>query len=293
MYKAGFVNIIGKPNVGKSSLMNNIIGEKLSIISPKVQTTRHRIKAFYNDNNVQIIFSDTPGLLSPKYKLQECMMDVINEAIEDADILLYLTTIEENPNEHTIPSLLSEIKVPLIIGINKIDLAKTQQQVETLIQQWKHFFPNAIVIPLSSLHHFNTQKLLDTIIEYLPEHEPYFDNESLSDRNIRFFVSEFIREKIFLLYEQEIPYSCEVVIDSFIEEETHTKIYATIYVARESQKAILIGQKGKAIKQLGTEARIAIEDFLDTRIYLDLSVKVLKNWRNDPKWLKRLGYIYK
>jgi len=207
MYKAGFVNIIGKPNVGKSSLLNAIMGEKLSIISPKVQTTRHRIKAFFTNENVQIIFSDTPGLLDPKYKLQECMMEAINEAIEDADVLLYLTTIEENPNEHNIPKLLSEVKVPLIIGINKIDLAKTQQQVEILIEQWKQLFPNAIVIALSSLHHFNTQKLLDTIIELLPEHEPYFDNESLSDRSIRFFVSEFIREKIFLLYQQEIPYS--------------------------------------------------------------------------------------
>lgn len=291
MYKSGFVNIIGKPNVGKSSLLNDIMGEKLCIISPKAQTTRHRIKAFYTTNEVQIIFSDTPGLLDPKYKLQECMMEAIKEAIEDADILFYLSTIEEKPNQHTIPKLLSEVKVPLIIGINKIDLAKSQNEVEDLIKQWQMQFSNAHVIAFSALHHFNTQKVVETIIDLLPEHEPYFDSESLSDRNLRFFVSELIREKIFLQYHQEIPYSCEVIIESFIEEDTHTKIYATIYVARESQKAILIGQHGKAIKQLGIEARVAIEDFLNTRVFLDLSIKVIKNWRNDPKTLKRMGYI--
>ncbi|GAB4459819.1 MAG: GTPase Era [Bacteroidales bacterium] len=293
MYKAGFVNIIGKPNAGKSSLLNDLMGEKLCIISPKAQTTRHRIKAFYTTDEVQIIFSDTPGLLDPKYKLQECMMEAINEAIEDADILLYLTTVEEKPNEHTIPKLLDEANVPLVIGINKIDMASSQSEVEDLMAQWQRHFPNARIIALSALHHFNTQKVLDTLIELIPEHEPYFDGESLSDRNMRFFVSELIREKIFLQYHQEIPYSCEVIIESFIEEETHTKIYATIYIARESQKAILIGQQGKAIKQLGIEARVAIEDFLDTRVYLDLSIKILKNWRNDPKTLKRMGYINK
>ncbi|MGQ9846272.1 MAG: GTPase Era [Bacteroidales bacterium] len=293
MYKAGFVNIIGKPNVGKSSLLNDIMGEKLCIVSPKAQTTRHRIKVFYTTNEVQIIFSDTPGLLDPKYKLQECMLETINEAIEDADVLLYLTTIEEKPEEHNIPKFLAEVKVPLVIGINKIDLAKSQTNVEEIMKQWQNLFPNALIVPLSALHHFNTQKLLDTLIELIPEHEPYFEGDELSDRNMRFFVSELIREKIFLLYQQEIPYSCEVVIDSYIEEDTLIKIYATIYVARESQKAILIGQHGKAIKQLGTEARIAIENFLNTRVYLDLRIKVLKNWRNDSKLLRRLGYINK
>lgn len=291
MYKAGFVNIIGKPNVGKSSLLNSIIGEKLCIISSKAQTTRHRIKAFYTTDNVQLIFSDTPGLLTPKYKLHECMTEAINEAIEDADVLLYLTTIEEKPVENNIPEFLYKINVPLVIVINKIDLAGSQSEVEAIIKQWQSLFTKAFVIPISVLYNFNTQKLLETLIELIPEHKPYFDGDDLSDRNIRFFVSEFIREKIFLLYHQEIPYSSEVVIESFIEEYNRIKIFATIYVVRESQKRILIGEKGKAIKQLGIESRKEIEKFLQTHIYLDLSVKVLKNWLNDKKILKRLGYI--
>lgn len=293
MFKAGFVNIIGKPNVGKSTLLNIILGEKLAIISPKSQTTRHRIRAFYTQQNYQIIFSDTPGLLDPKYKLHEAMLDAINEAFEDADILLYLTTIEEKPEYSSLPSKVSEINVPLIIAINKIDLAENQEIVNQFVQQWQSLFINANIIPISAKYNFNTDVLLNKIVELLPEHPPYFDTDDISDRNLRFFVSELIREKIFLNYKQEIPYSSEVVIDRFLEEEDIVKIYATIYVERESQKAIIIGKSGKAIKELGIAARIDIEQFLNKKVFLDLSVKVLKNWRNDPKILKRLGYLNK
>ncbi|MCX7861442.1 MAG: GTPase Era [Bacteroidales bacterium] len=290
MFKSGFVNIIGKPNVGKSSLLNALLGEKLCIISPKVQTTRHRIKAFYTTDTMQIIFSDTPGILDPKYKLQECMKEFIDEALEDADIIIYLTTVEENVE---IPNFLINAEVPVILVINKIDLLKNQQELEHLVSEWKKKLPHAPIVAISALLRANLDTLMKVIEELLPEHPPYFNSEELSDKNIRFFVSEFIREKIFLLYKQEIPYSTEVVIDSFIEEENLTKIFATIYVLRESQKAIIIGEKGKAIKELGIEARQEIEKFLQTKVYLELRVKVLKNWRNDIKWLKRLGYIQK
>jgi GTP-binding protein Era len=290
MYKAGFVNIIGKPNVGKSSLLNALMGEKLCIISPKVQTTRHRIKAFYTTEHMQVVFSDTPGILDPKYKLQECMKEAIDEAIEDADILIYLTSIEEKPEA---PDFLKETKIPVILVINKIDLLKNQKELEILVDQWKKVLPQAHIIAISALLQFNLDTLFKIIEELLPEHPPYFYGEEVSDRNMRFFVSEFIREKIFLLYHQEIPYSTEVIIDNYIEEPQITKIYATIFVMRESQKAILIGEKGKAIKELGTAARQDIEKFLNTKVYLELRVKVLKNWRNEIKWLKRLGYIQK
>ncbi len=290
MYKAGFVNIIGKPNVGKSSLLNALMGEKLCIISPKVQTTRHRIKGFYTTDHMQIIFSDTPGILDPKYKLQECMKEAIEEAIEDADILIYLTSVEEKPE---IPNFLKDTHIPVILVINKIDLLKNQKDLEILVEQWKKTLPQAHIIAISALLKFNLDTLFNVIEELLPEHPPYFDSEVLSDRNLRFFVSEFIREKIFLLYHQEIPYSTEVIIDNYIEESDITKIYATIFVLRDSQKAIIIGEKGKAIKELGIAARQEIEKFLNTRVYLELRVKVLKNWRNEIKWLKRLGYIQK
>lgn len=290
MFKAGFVNIVGNPNVGKSSLLNALLGEKLCIISPKIQTTRHRIKAFYTTETVQIIFSDTPGILDPKYKLQECMKHFIDEAIEDADILIYLTSVEENPE---VPDTIKSLQIPLILVINKIDLLKNQKELELLVEKWKLILPKAHIVAVSALIQFNLNTIFNVIEELLPEHPPYFNNEDISDRSIRFFVSEFIREKIFTLYHQEIPYSTEVIIDDFIEDENITKIYATIFVLRESQKGILIGEKGKAIKELGTEARKEIEKFLNTKIYLELRVKVLKNWRNELKWLKRLGYTQK
>ncbi len=290
MYKAGFVNIVGHPNVGKSSLLNALLGEKLCIVSPKVQTTRHRIKAFYTTDNMQIIFSDTPGLLNPNYKLQECMKEAIDEALEDADILLYLTSVEEKP---FVPDYINILTIPIIVVINKIDLLKNQSQLEELVKDWKSLLPDSTIIAVSALLKFNLQTIIEVIQEKLPEHPPYFDSDSLSDRNLRFFVSELIREKIFLQYHQEIPYSTEVVIDDFIEQEDLTKIYATIFVMRDSQKAIIIGQKGAAIKQLGIEARTDIEQFLGTKVYLELRVKVLKNWRNDIRLLKRLGYIQK
>ncbi len=288
MFKAGFVNIIGNPNVGKSSLLNALLGENLCIVSPKVQTTRHRIKAFYTTDKFQIIFSDTPGILEPKYKLHECMKEAIDEALEDADILIYLTSVDEKP---VIPDFLKEIKIPIIIVINKIDLLKNQEELTLLIKQWKTLLQDANVIAISALLQFNLKTILDVIEELLPEHKPYFNTDDISDRSIRFFVSEFIREKIFNLYKQEIPYSTEVIIDNFIEEHNITKIYATIFVLRESQKGIIIGEKGKMIKELGSEARKDIEKFLNTKVYLELRVKAIKNWRNDRKWLKRLGYI--
>ncbi len=291
MYKSGFVNILGNPNVGKSSLLNALLGEKLCITSPKVQTTRHRIKAFYTTDEVQIIFSDTPGILNPKYKMHECMLEAINEAFEDADILVYLTSMEENPQHIVLPEQLATIHIPWMIVLNKIDLSTSQEQVTALMEQWKKILPNVDIIPVSATFNFNLDTLLQHIIELLPEHPPYFETDELSDRNIRFFISELIREKIFNYYQQEIPYSSEVVITDFLEEEDLVKIYATIYVARESQKMILIGERGKAIKNVGIKAREDIESFLSKKVYLDLRVKVLKNWRNDAKLLKKLGYI--
>jgi len=290
MFKSGFVSIIGNPNVGKSSLLNSLLGEKLCIISPKAQTTRHRIKGFYTDQDSQIIFSDTPGILKPQYKLHECMQEAINESLEDADVIIYLTTVEEKPE---LNDFIKNIKTPLIVAINKIDLLKNQQELEAIVELWKDLLPDAKIVPISALYKFNLDNLISLIKELLPEHPPYFDGDDLSDRNIRFFVSEYIREKIYYLYRQEIPYSTEVIIDNFIEEGNIVKIYATIYVLRESQKAIIIGEKGKAIKELGIQARKDIENFLNKKVYLELKVKVVKNWRNEIKWLKKLGYIQK
>jgi GTP-binding protein Era len=236
------------------------------------------------------VFSDTPGILDPKYKLHEYMMESIDEAFEDADILLYLTTVEENPQEHAIPEQLSKISVPLIITLNKVDLTKSQEQVMELVEQWKVKFPNAYIIPVSATHNFNIKTLLQQIIDILPEHAPYFEGDEVSDRNTRFFMSEIIREKIFMYFHQEVPYSSEVIIDEFIEEEEIDKIYATIYVSRDSQKVILIGENGKAIKHVGIKAREDMEKFLGKHVFLDMHVKVLKNWRNDINILKRLGY---
>jgi len=290
MHKAGFVNILGNPNVGKSTLMNNMVGEKLSIITSKAQTTRQRIFGIVNGEDFQIIYSDTPGILKPAYKLQEAMLHYVDQAIEDADIILYVTDVNEKPDKNIeYIEKIRKAKVPVILVINKVDLAD-QAKVEALIKLWQELLPDAEIVPASAMHRFNLDKIFDLILEKLPEHEPYFDKEQLTDRPMRFFVAEIIREKILELYKQEIPYSVEVGIDSFKEYPTITKIYATIYVARESQKPIIIGHKGQAIKRLGIEARKEIEEFLGTKVYLELYVKVAKNWRNDSSKLRRFGY---
>lgn len=288
-HRAGFVNILGAPNVGKSTLMNAITGERLSIITPKVQTTRHRILGIVNGEDYQIVFSDTPGIIDPKYKLQESMMEFVNLAMEDADIYLLVVTTESGELMSSVVERFKNIKIPVIVCINKIDLTD-QPKVEQSIKEWKDLLPNADVIPVSALHSFNIQSIKERIIHLLPESPPYFDGDELTDRNLRFFVSEIIREKILLQYKQEIPYSCEVVIDEFLEGFPTAKIYATIVVSRDSQKAILIGQGGKAIKRLGIVARKSIEEFIEQKVHLELKVKVVKDWRDNPNQLRWFGY---
>lgn len=288
-FKSGFVNIIGNPNVGKSTLMNALVGEKLSIITPKVQTTRHRILGIVTNEDLQIIFSDTPGIVKPHYELHHSMMNYVINALEDADILLYLTQPKDEPAQEAILEKIKESNLPLIIIINKIDLS-TQDEVEQTMAQWKKIFPHSEIIPISALLKFNLESLMNRILEKLPENPPYYEKDRLTDKTERFFVSEIIREKIFKLYHREVPYSTEVVVERFKEEENIVRIMAYIFVARESQKIILIGKQGKAIKQLGTEARKDIEEFIGKKVFLELSVKVRKDWRNDPKQLKRLGY---
>ncbi len=291
-HKAGFVSIIGNPNVGKSTLMNNMLGEKLSIVTHKAQTTRHRIFGIVNGDDFQIIYSDTPGILKPHYKLQEAMLRYVDMAIEDADVILYVTDVNENPEKNI--EYLEKIRqktlnTPLIVVINKVDLAE-QAKVETLIQKWQEIFPHADIVPASALYRFNLDKIFQLILDKLPYSPPYFDKDQLTDRPMRFFVAEIIREKILELYKQEIPYSVEVGIEEFKEYPTITKIRAIIYVAKESQKPIIIGKGGQAIKRLGIAARKEIEEFLGTKVYLELFVKVSKNWRNDQHKLKMFGY---
>ncbi len=289
VHKAGFVNIIGKPNVGKSTLMNVLVGEKLSAITSKAQTTRHRIKGIVSSEDYQIVFSDTPGIIDPHYQLHHSMMNEVNEALIDADILLYLVEPGEKQPDERIKKDNSNKNQQLIIVINKIDKI-TQQEAQSVINYWSEMFREAQIIPVSALHNFNTEKLIDTIVEKLPEHPAYYDKNDLTDRNYRFFISEIIREKVLLLYRKEVPYSVEVVVDQFKEEEKITNISAMIYVARETQKMIIIGKGGKAIKQLGTDARKDIENFLDKKVFLELRVKVDKDWRNSELALKRYGY---
>jgi GTP-binding protein Era len=290
MFKSGFVNIIGNPNVGKSTLMNELVGERLSIITAKAQTTRHRILGVVNGENFQIIFSDTPGIVKPVYKLHDNMMRFVRTAITDADVILYVTDVVEksDKNEGFIDKL-RKSTVPKIVAINKTDLSKPEE-LELLAAQWKETLPEATVILISALHKHNISMLFDTIQEKLPEGPVYYPEESLTDRPERFFVSEIIREKIFLNYQKEIPYSCEVVIDSFKEAEDMVRINAIIHVMRDTQKGIVIGHRGGALKKTGTEARIDIEKFLGKKVYLGLQVKVAQDWRNNDKILKRFGY---
>ena len=288
-HKAGFVNILGNPNVGKSTLMNALVGEKLSIITSKAQTTRHRILGIVNGEEFQIVYSDTPGLLNPAYKLQERMMSFANTAIQDADIILYVC---EAGNHDVMEDYIEKIQnsdIPLIVIINKIDVSDTNI-VETDVEFWKKKFPKAEILPVSALHKANLDILIQRLTELLPESPPYFPKDELTDKSMRFFVSEIIREKIFLFYQKEIPYSVQVVIDSYKEEDALIRISAFIFVERETQKAIIIGHQGSGLKKVGTTARQDIEDFTGKKVFLETFVKVRKNWRANTKDLNAFGY---
>ena len=289
-HKAGFVNIIGYPNVGKSTLMNTMVGEKLSIITSKAQTTRHRIMGIVNGEDFQIVYSDTPGIVrQPAYKMHEYMNKYIETALIDADIILLMTEPGLKFEEEAVLQKIKESGVPVIVLINKIDLSD-QATIAQYAAEWEKRFPAAEVIPVSALHKFNVAKVFDVIREKLPESPPYYPKDELTTRSERFFASEMIREKIFLNYKKEIPYSVEVAIDSFKESESLIRIEAYIFVERESQKAIILGHQGKAIKKTGTMARIEMEKFFEKKIFLRLSVKVNKDWRNNEKQLSRFGY---
>jgi GTP-binding protein Era len=289
-HKSGFVNIIGNPNVGKSTLMNALVGEKLSIITSKAQTTRHRIMGIVSGEDFQIVYSDTPGIIKPNYKLQESMMNFVDTAMVDADIFLYLVEKRAGLKSEQITKKLKASNIPFIIVLNKIDLSSQQEVVENM-EYWQNEFPQADIVPLSATEKFNIQRVLDLIIEKLPESPAYFDKEELTDKTERFFVSEIIREKILTTYQKEIPYSTEVEVQSFKEEERVIIIHADIYVARQSQKGILIGHEGKMLKKVGTEARKDMEAFFGKKIFITLFVKVKKDWRDSDQELKRFGYI--
>lgn len=288
-HKAGFVNIIGNPNVGKSTLMNALVGEKLSIITSKAQTTRKRILGIVNGEDFQIVYSDLPGILTPHYKLQEKMMMYIGNALKDADIVIYMVEVGETKyNEEVVKEVINS-ECPVIVVINKIDQSD-QPTVVKHIEHWSGIFKESEVIPLSALRNFNTEKVLNKVIELLPESPPYYPKDTLTDKTIRFFVEEIIREKILLFYKQEVPYSAEVVVESYKESEKLIKIEALVFVTRESQKMIILGHHGKAIKKLGTEARKDIEEFVGKKVFLDITVKVNKDWRDNDRQLKRFGY---
>ncbi|MEJ2883380.1 GTPase Era [Pedobacter sp. GR22-6] len=288
-HKAGFVSIIGKPNVGKSTLMNALVGEKLSIITPKAQTTRHRILGIVNEENYQIVFSDTPGIIVPKYGLQDSMMSSVKGALVDADLLLFVTDINEQHDENDVLEKITNTTIPLIVLINKIDNA-TQEQVDEKIAHWQEKLNPKHIFAISALHQYNLEGIMSTVLEFLPEHDPFYDKEDLTDRHQRFFVSEIIREKIFTNYQKEIPYSTEVIITSYKEEEKITRISAEIIVERDSQKNILIGTGGSMLKKVGTEARKDIEKFLDQKVFLETFVKVIPDWRSKKNYLKSFGY---
>ncbi|MBQ3787761.1 MAG: GTPase Era [Prevotella sp.] len=287
--KSGFVNIIGNPNVGKSTLMNALVGERLSIITSKAQTTRKRVMGIVNGDDFQMIYTDTPGIVNPANKLHEQMMGFIGTALQDADLFLLVTEVGESfKNRHVLQRVVDS-DVPVILVINKIDLSD-QATIQERIAYWQVQIPRAIVIPCSATEGFNVGKIFDTVLQLLPEHAPYFPQDELTDRTMRFFVSEIVREKILLYYQKEIPYSCEVAVESYEEKEGIDNISCLIFVERDSQKAILIGHQGKAIKKLGTVARRDIEEFTGKRCFLSLHVKVLKDWRNSDRALKSFGY---
>ena len=290
MHKSGFVNIIGNPNVGKSTLMNALVGERLSIITSKAQTTRHRIMGIVNGEDFQIVYSDTPGILKPAYKLQESMMNFVHGAVDDADVILYVTdTVEQSDRQEAIVERINRSGIPTIVVINKIDLT-TPDKLEALAAEWQSRLPEAVVIPVSAKEKIGMGGVLDAILERLPEGEPFYDKDTLTDKTLRFFASEIIREKILLNYDKEIPYCCEIEIDTYKEEPTIDRISATIYVARTSQKGIIIGHKGERLKKVGQQAREDMERFLQKKVFLQLFVKVQEDWRNNERQLRRFGY---
>ena len=289
-HRSGFVNIIGNPNVGKSTLMNALVGEKLSIVTAKAQTTRHRIMGIVNGEDWQIVYSDTPGILRPGYRLQQNMMDSVDEALGDADVILYVTDTVETPDKNAeYLDKLSRVDCPVIVVINKIDVS-SQAAVSELMEWWHGKLPAAEVIPASAQERFNLESILDAVVARLPECPPWFDKDTFTDRNLRFFASEIIREKILLNYTEEIPYSCEVGIESFKEGAERYEISAVIYVMRESQKGIIIGRGGSALKKVGTQARLEMEDFFQKKVYLNIYVKTDPDWRESKKELRRFGY---
>lgn len=289
-HRSGFVNIIGNPNVGKSTLMNALVGEKLSIVTAKAQTTRHRIMGIVNGEDWQIVYSDTPGILRPGYRLQQNMMDSVDEALSDADVILYVTDTVETPDKNAeYLDKLSRVDCPVIVVINKIDVS-SQAAVTELMEWWHGKLPAAEVIPASAQERFNLESILDAVVARLPECPPWFDKDTFTDRNLRFFASEIIREKILLNYKEEIPYSCEVGIESFKEGAERYEISAVIYVMRESQKGIIIGRGGSALKKVGTQARLEMEDFFQKKVYLNIYVKTDPDWRESKKELRRFGY---
>lgn len=288
-HQAGFVSIVGKPNAGKSTLMNTLVGEKMSIITPKAQTTRHRIIGIVNEPEYQIVFSDTPGVIKPAYTLQESMMNVVQGSLIDADIILLVTDIHERHDESDVIEKLKKTASPVAVLINKIDQS-TEDAIKAKIGYWQETLNPQAIFAISALHGYNTQAVMQFILEHLPEHPPYYEKDALTDKNERFFVSEIIREKIFKLYEKEIPYSTEVIITAFKEEEQINRISAEIIVERDSQKNIIIGKEGSMIKKVGTYAREDIEEFLQKKVFLELFVKVIPDWRKKELYLKRFGY---
>ncbi len=292
MHRAGFVNIVGNPNVGKSTLSNRLVGERLSIITSKAQTTRHRIMGIVNGEDYQIVFSDTPGVLKPKFRLQQSMLEYSTGALIDADVLLYVTDVVESPtkNQDFLDRVARE-KIPILLVINKIDLLKGNDELVALIDQWKQLLPNAEVFPTSALENFNVDNIMKRIVELLPESPPYFGKDALTDRSSRFFVTEIVREKILLTYDKEVPYATQVIVEKFDESDTAIHIMAVIYVERDSQKGIIIGHQGSKLKRVGTLARKDIETFFEKKVYLQLYVKVEKDWRNQESKLRAFGYI--
>lgn len=291
-HKAGFVNIVGNPNVGKSTLTNLLVGERLSIITSKAQTTRHRIMGIVNTPEYQIVFSDTPGVLAPKYKLQESMLSFSEGALVDADVLLYVTDVVEDQSKNAeFLAKVAKESIPVILVINKIDLVKEQSQLEQLTEKWQFLLPKAEIYPVSAKENFNVGNLMARVVELLPVSPPFFGKDALTDKPARFFVTEIIREKILKLYDKEIPYSVEVIVEKFDEKDNAIHIMAVIYVERDSQKGIIIGHKGAMIKKVGIEARKDVETFFGKRVFLELFVKVEPDWRNRENKLKSFGYI--
>ena len=292
MHRAGFVNIVGNPNVGKSTLSNRLVGERLSIITSKAQTTRHRIMGIVNGEDYQIVFSDTPGVLKPKFRLQQSMLEYSTGALVDADVLLYVTDVIESPtkNRDFLDKVAKE-QIPILLVINKIDLLKGNDDLVRIIDQWKELLPNAEVFPTSALENFNVDNIMKRIVELLPESPPYFGKDALTDRSSRFFVTEIVREKILLTYDKEVPYATQVIVEKFDESDTSIHIMAVIYVERDTQKGIIIGHQGKMLKRVGTLARKDIETFFEKKVYLELYVKVEKDWRNQENKLRAFGYI--